>query len=414
MPQMQPQYDQTPLYHPYWKASLAIGSFAELMDGTPVQLLGKDKDSESGDGSILTDDPTIILRSFAVEDAGQPSMHHKMVTELPHQPLLKKKMSNLQSLAWVFTPEQLDLGINQLGDGVTNIYCWDTESFFFPFPDNSPEYPFEQTSLSLSVFRDLQRICDAADRILNRAAESQGTWCSARSLPFTIQKTTMNHIKSRTGMSDSFRVKHRLSRKRTKSGLETQLFVMGEEWDLYRFETNDQLQKLLEVFGPTILMGNRARRPKVERPNTPVYGGFINVVAGTEDGGESVQQATFQRFTDKQGVDMAFNGSDFRLTIRYQRYEVQELLKNNFLLSEPLRQTYLRQLVRRDGEDRVKRTATVKIHGLGYIERSEDVGCILLFCAMDDLLPKIIALPKNLEERVNNDILPLCRLYHGK
>jgi hypothetical protein len=203
------------------------------------------------------------------------------------------EISLVEGLAWVFLEQQLSECKYILGDGVSNIFMLASDgdsSSFRPFPDEHPDYPLLDRSYSLTVFTDLQRINDLASKILIRAAEKQSTFCSGRGSTI-IHRVTEHYLEAKTrGLPFSVPIK--TNRKRTENGMTTASYSDACNWRYFRYQSTNELNALFETFGPTILIGHRTKRPKVDAPTAVGVGDSVNVVMPSTWDPESFKRRT--------------------------------------------------------------------------------------------------------------------------
>jgi hypothetical protein len=165
----------------------------------------------------------------------------------------------------------------------------------------------------MALFHDFQAIVDAADKILGREGSDQGTFCRA-SEDIAICPFTMDYIQKQEGI---WRRKSKRScyRSRTEAGMTKRAYGSKEDWFILRFETLGQLNMLLSLFGPTILMGIRSHRVRIGGSRPILRGDRIIVVMADP----SPVGSSFTIRTNNRGVDMISNGRKLRLVIRYER-----------------------------------------------------------------------------------------------
>jgi len=246
----------------------------------------------------------------------------------------------------VFTVMEADDLHNTLGHGSHHIYVVtsfddgrafkqenDDDCLLLPFPDQSKDYPLRDRSYSLTVFSDLQRIVDEADKILNRSADiNRGSGSTY------IHEVTLDFFDRHTKQNPNF-ISRTIFRKRTDSGVITRVRRKKKEWKVYRFQTVDELQKLFSIFGPTIVVGNRTRRPPVDHPFVPSAGTTQRVVV------PSLGDEKFDRHSGKSGVDLATDGHSLRLYIRYREANIARDNGQGKNDTTFLERTYIHQLV---------------------------------------------------------------------
>jgi hypothetical protein len=119
----------------------------------------------------------------------------------------------------------------------------------------------------------------------------------------------------------------------TESGLVVKAARIKRSCTIMRFETNEHLLRLSNVFGEAVTAGQRCRLPKVATPKIIGTNDLVNVVCGADS------TETFLSQTVRDGIDLEFDGSsDLSITIRYSRYAYRTNLQGcNPLLSSLIR-----------------------------------------------------------------------------
>ncbi len=101
----------------------------------------------------------------------------------------------------------------------------------------------------------------------------------------------------------------------------------------------EELRKLFLILGPTIVLGNRTRRPPFDQPFLPSAGSTQRVVV------PSNCDEQFDVHSAKSGVNFATDGYSVRLCIRYREASIMKNdggTKNN---TEFLEKTYIHHTV---------------------------------------------------------------------
>ena len=339
--QVKPKYAQLPVYHPLLRTFLAVGTFAEThVNGQVVvaRILSHRQDNQGA--------PLVMVQLFP--RVGKS--HHD--STIPFKQVfyslqsMEVAVASVAEICWVFSETEADDLHNTLGHGSHHVYVvtsfddgraftedHDEESLLLPFPDQSKDYPLRDRSYSLTIFSDLQRIVDEADKILNRSADinrgSGSTHIHEVTLDFFDRHTKQNpNVVSRT-----------IFRKRTDSGVITRVRRKKKVWKVYRFQTVEELEKLFSIFGPTIVVGNRTRRPPVDRPFVPSTGTTQRVVVPSQ------ADERFDRHSGRSGVDLATDGYCLRLYIRYCEANIARDNGQGKNDTTFLEKTYIHQLV---------------------------------------------------------------------
>jgi hypothetical protein len=309
---LEPIYGELPIFHSGLRAMIAIGTFVHYSGEKVGHLITRVSEGYvANDGVLVNEFPLVRMSSIRIQ-LDPSAVHHEVYQSHSAEQI---PVEAIEGVAWVFLPRQTREARYRLGDGVDNIFLLRfrenlEEYSTFPFADLSPQYSLCQDSYSMIIFRDLQAIGDLADKILNREGQLQGHF--HRSIgETTIGPPTFHFLRSKIGPSFR-RTKRQLFRCRTDSGLVTKAVAEKEKWTLFRFETSSQLDTLFSIFGPTIMVGNRTKRPRVGTAYIPNFGTRINVVSGVTVRSTGVS-------TRNTGVDLLTNGRLLRLIVRYER-----------------------------------------------------------------------------------------------
>ena len=183
---------------------------------------------------------------------------------------------------------------------------------FYCFPDLSPKYPLHERSFALEVFQELSRIADASATILTRAAESQGRSGSAQVF---VSPRTVQFLQRGLGL-EPYEYDIHTSHKRTLSGCKTFFFKRKRHCKYFRMETETQLENLMKLIGPTIVIGNRIKRMRPGTSFQPLAeNDLVNAVVTDPSATPSV---LFKRRTTRRGVDICTDGEVLKLYIRYR------------------------------------------------------------------------------------------------
>lgn len=341
---MKPDYAQLPIYHPSLRTFLAVGTFVEtlLNERLVVARILSHRHDRMGH-------PVVIQQLFPCVGKSQHD------NTIPFQQVfysfdtVELPVTSIVDVCWVFSSTEADDMHNTLGHGSRHVHVVtsfvdgrifhqqdtkDNDGLLLPFPDHSMDYPLRDRSYSLTIFSDLQRIVDEADKILNRSADinrgSGSTYIHDVTLDFFDRHTQQNPILT-------FRT---VFRKRTDSGVITRVRRKKNQWKFYRFQTVEELEKLFSLFGPTIVVGNRTRRPPVDKPFIPTSGTTQRVVVPSKPSSEK-----FARHCGQPGVDLATDGYSLRLYIRYSEANIARDKGHGKNVTIFLERTYLHKLV---------------------------------------------------------------------
>jgi hypothetical protein len=220
---------------------------------------------------------------------------------------------------FVLRPEDLESAKYVGGDGMEDLFVLRYRSddkeiikTFVPFPDNLPSYPVIKDSYAFKVYKDLGRIAESAATILTRQTESQMMICTGRG-QLTIHKRTWAYLKSKLNV-EVHPVDLTTFRKRTLSGMKTAGYSQLRKCEYLRLETEADMDNLVKTLGPTFVLGNRVKRPKLDIPFAPGTRSIMNQVVG------NLERDNWKRRTTNCGFDICSDGDIARMYIRYKRY----------------------------------------------------------------------------------------------
>ena len=177
-----------------------------------------------------------------------------------------------------------------MGDGVDVLFVLRYQNLgasiqCLPFPDYSPEYPLAESSYAHDVFFDLCLIAEQLARILNRGAESQGNFACGRAI-CRIHARAWRYVKEFMPVEVPIHFVNVTRRyRRIHAGMLVS-YSNKKKCELLRCETTADLKKLMLLFGPSAVMGNRTKTPKAGGFFSPFCGTSMNIVVGSIDEGE--------------------------------------------------------------------------------------------------------------------------------
>jgi hypothetical protein len=314
----EPKYSQIPFFSLALRSIVAVGTFVAF-DGGIYRIVSYDTKQKTVTlnlftafiGSGLTHNPIF---------SGAGREHVEVVQTLNCTTVCP---SELSSVVFVLRPSDLQTGKYVGGDGMEDIFVVrfrndgkGISKSFVPFPDDSPYYPVVESSYAYEVYKDLSRFADSAAAILTRAAESQGTLCTGRQ-HFDIHPRTWAYIKHKLGV-ETHPVEVTTHRKRTLAGMKTATYSQVHKCEYIRLQTEEHMDALVRTLGPTSVMGNRVKRPKIGFPHQAGTRSVLNQVNGTNN--ETDEGANFKRRTTDRGFDICSDGDIARLYVRYERH----------------------------------------------------------------------------------------------
>jgi hypothetical protein len=181
-----------------------------------------------------------------------------------------------------------------------------------PFPDNSPFYPVIKDSYAFEVYKDLGRIVDSVATILTRQAESQMIICTSRG-QLTILKHTWAYLKCKLNV-EVHQVDLTTFWERTLSGMKTAGYSQLRKCEYPCLETEADMDNLVKTLGPTSVLGNRVKRPKLNIPFAPGTRSIMNQVVG------NFKCNNWKHRTTNFGFDICSDGDIARMYVRYERH----------------------------------------------------------------------------------------------
>jgi hypothetical protein len=317
----EPQYSQLPFFSPTLKSMVAVGTFFQCDNhilrvvSQEVTTVGKKSDLQ------LSLNEFILLQDSDLSQApifAGPGRYHVEVVQTLRQ-FCVSDASALKHIVFVLSTHELELAKYVGGDGMEDLYVLRYRSdgkaipkTFVAFPDDSAFYPLMENSYALEVYKDLARIADAAASILTRAAESQSILCTGRQ-QLTIHPRTWAYLKNKLNV-EAHRVDLTTFRKRTLAGMKTATYSQLHKCEYLRFETDGDMDSLVKTLGPTSILGNRVKRPKIEKPFAAEHRSILNQVMGSDERDE------WKRRTTNRGFDICSDGEIMRLYVRYERH----------------------------------------------------------------------------------------------
>jgi hypothetical protein len=173
---------------------------------------------------------------------------------------------------------------------------------FVPFPDNSPYYPVVKSSYAYEVYKDLSRFADSATAILTRAAESKGNMCTGQQ-HFKIHPAHVGLYQEQTWSRNS-------PSKRTLAGMKTETYSQVHQCEYMRLETEEHMDTLVRMLGPTSVMGNWVKRPKVGFPHQAHTRSVLN--QGNCADNETDEGDTFKRHGDIARLYVCYGQPGFK------------------------------------------------------------------------------------------------------
>jgi hypothetical protein len=323
-----PHYEELPVFWPRLKAFIEIGSFIffyvnENNEKTRRQL-----------GQIVcsTSGTQVKVLLFNKPNNGTHLRHitseiGRSLTEVVQTSETKVIFTkDIHDIAWVFDEGTLS-AMSAYLQGISNVFIVRFDSNnqqiknFVSFPCNHPGCIIPK-SLAKKLYDDLERVRDLLTQVLCRRSELQGEKARVLKHSFAchefwswlklvlVQDHSMIIHDELTCKKPRIRLIHQM--KRIKVSTETL-------YEIFRFETKNDLERLRGLFGETILYGVREKFPKLGLGAMALVGNeALNIIRASKDDDDNV---AFPLVPSKHsgGVDLVYK-ADGTLSIRV-RYE---------------------------------------------------------------------------------------------
>jgi hypothetical protein len=317
-----PNYQELPVFWPHLKAFIENGSFI---------LFHVDKNNEKrlqlGQIVCSTSGSRINVLLF-----DKPTHHRHITSEIGRslteviQTSATKEIftKDIHDIAWVFDEGTLS-ELSAYLQGIRNVFIVRFNSNSEPikdfvcFPCSHPGCIIPK-SLAKKLYDDLERVRDLLTQVLCRRSELQGEKVRVLKHSFAchefwswlklvlVDDHSMIIHDELTCKKPRIRLIHQM--KRIKVSTETL-------YEIFRFETKNDLKRLRSLFGETILYGVREKFPKLGLGATALVGNeALNVIRASRDDVDD-ENATFRLVPSKHsgGVDLVYK-ADGTLSIR--------------------------------------------------------------------------------------------------
>jgi hypothetical protein len=188
-----------------------------------------------------------------------------------------------------------------------------------PFPSAYEDYNvYFSTCVPSTVWRSLSATQQAFRKLLGRVSENQGLYPKGRS-SVRLSAEAWCYLQSKIGDSIPIRERCRNTVKRAVgSGLVLSTQRDSRPSQLYRFETMNDMQVLVQILGETAIADVRKRKPRLGKELVLRSLDTINVVPCSFE--EHEREAPFSRYSEEDGVDLEYDGDELHITIRYRQY----------------------------------------------------------------------------------------------
>jgi hypothetical protein len=327
-----PHYQALPAFWPRLKAFVENGSFI-LFD---VDEKNNEKRLQLGQIVCSTSDSRVKVLLF---DKPENGTHHRLITSEIGRSLTEVIQTSetkeiftkdIHDIAWVFDEATLS-ELSACLQGISNVFIVRFNSKneqivdFVCFPCSHPDCIIPK-SLAKKLYDDLERVRDLLTQVLCRRSELQGEKARVLKHSFAchefwswlklclVEDHSMILHDALTCKKPRVRIIHQM--KRMKVSTET-LF------ELFRFETENDLERLRHLFGETILYGVREKFPKLGLGPTALVGNeALNIIRASKDDEDEDDNAAFRLVPSKHsgGVDFVYKADGaFSVRVRYEK-----------------------------------------------------------------------------------------------
>jgi hypothetical protein len=333
-----PHYDELPVFWPRLKAFIENGSFILFSVVNVANVVNENIEKRLQLGQIVSSTRAgsrVKVLLFEYDMPNNTSHHHRPITSETGRCITEviqtsetKEISttDIHDIAWVFDERTLS-ELSAYLQGIRNVFIIrfnsDNEPIqdFTCFPCNHPDCIIPK-SLAKKLYDDLERVRDLLTQVLCRRSELQGEKVRVLKHSFAchefwswlklvlVEDHSMTIHDELTCRKPRIRLIHQM--KRIKVSTETL-------YEIFRFETNDDLGHLRCIFGETILYGVREKFPKLGLGATALVGNeALNIIRASKDD-EDDNDFPLVPSKHSGGVDLVYK-ADGTLSIRV-RYE---------------------------------------------------------------------------------------------
>ena len=233
---------------------------------------------------------------------------------------------SVKSIAWVFSQSCIDSLPHEGHQGMANLFLLrydDTGAPIVrgchPFLSGYPRFAMHLADCYLErVWNSIQTLRAEICRHLGRYSEKQGLFARVSSnIVFGKEAWRFLMLNVRAFVRRPITRMARTTKRVLTPGMVLSSKPIVYDSVFVRFETEQELSVLSSVLGELITVEVRKRRPKFGVIDSLHVNDAINVVAGS-----LVREEPFRHRTNKQGVDLIFDGTNHvRIRIRYEKYQ---------------------------------------------------------------------------------------------
>jgi hypothetical protein len=172
------------------------------------------------------------------------------------------------------------------------------------------------TCFPLRVWIAMSHIHETVTKILNRHGESSQGETPSKSERFLFDSDAWSFLKYHFVL---------ISEKHVKKGQKSHLIVMDSctrkklkierLTTFFRFETEEQLSHVEQLFGDVFRFGVRKMQPKLGDISVFNMRDALNAIVGADE-----IQDPFKRYTSRRGLDFSHDGICLRMSVRYEKY----------------------------------------------------------------------------------------------
>ena len=192
-----------------------------------------------------------------------------------------------------------------------------------PFPcDYISHRNYWSSSLARNIWNSIDEFLLNLSQVLMRSTQIQGLRCR-QSKQFAVHDLFIHLLTTKTfyysGEATKYQFHYTVS-----EGYDFNKRRRNCAYQVFRYETKQQLVSLREVAGAYATHGLRDDKPRMNETKTLCSGSTINIVIGTDE----AAILPFSFHTDRRGIDICFNRIDKRILLLV-RYESVTLTGNN-------------------------------------------------------------------------------------
>ena len=262
------------------------------------------------------------IRKFHAKVASSWACHVKEVVQSAITDIVDS--SDIENIAFVFKHDRIVEEAMPF-QGSSNFFLLRYRCDNMNLPNNFPSFPNEYylykkvSCISGTIWKDLNRVSGALRSIFSRVTEKLGHYAS-QYLKITVSPECWSYITYlmiSNGHPGPVNIKKRIVSHKMGAGLESQSILKYAPAQQFRFQSNEDLDLFVSIFGEASFCGICRRKPKVEdkvrllQPNETV-----SLIIGHAN-----RLPQVGRWNNATGVDLKFCPADntLSLVVRYKR-----------------------------------------------------------------------------------------------